>query len=156
MARELHYPRYSNFFRGGPGAYKKYLKDEIQQGAPGVEEYYRNQMFQDIGANQMQANEQVRRATTGGFGMNAPTGLTSALMAQNQLRSDYGGANLTATRMQQQRMRELGGELTGLKQKQANWYATGIAPWVQYDMGLRQLGLNRDIAVLNASVAAGS
>ena len=152
----LYQPRYSGFYRGGLRKYKKYLKGEIKQGAPGVESYYRNLMFRDLGNQQIQANQQVNRAMVGGFGMNAPTGLSSALMAQNQLRSDYGGANLTATRMQQQRMRELGGELSGLKQKQANWYATGIAPWVQYDMGLRQLNANEDIARLNASVAASS
>ena len=134
--------------------YERYLRKEIKQGAPGVESYYRQQAFRDIGNTQQQANDQVRRSVAGGFGMNNPTGLNAALYAQNSLRSDYGGANLMAGQMQRQRMSQLGGELAGLQQKKANVYATRANPYIQWMLGLGQLEANA--AATSASIAAAS
>jgi len=150
--RQIAKPDAKRLRKQGFKQYERYLKGEIKQGAPGVEAYYRNQAFRDIGNTQQQANMGVDRALAGSFGINAPTGLKAALYAQNTLRSDYGGANLMATRMQQQRMRELGTELAGLQQKKANVYATRANPYIQWMLGLGQLEANQ--AAVSAQMAA--
>ncbi len=136
------YPHYAAYKKGGPGLFRKSLRQDLRGGGQSLEDLYRTMAFRDIGNQQTQARDMARRSVAAGFGSNTPTGLLPALEGQIALSAPYGEANLGAAEAARRAKNETGRELELSRQRQANWWATLVAPSLQQRaLDLQELAL---------------
>lgn len=143
-------PKYKQYLDKRIRFYRQYLKGQLHEGGRTQEQLLRRDAYEDLAAQQAQANDQAKRAIVGGFGMNQPTGLTAEMMRMNALQADYGGADLAAKQAGRQAMMQVGGELEAQKQRQANWYATVVMPLLQ------KFSIDTQKEIAEAQIAAAS
>lgn len=122
---------------------KNYLRDLPVQG----EGLYRGQIYEGIGRQEQQANDQGGRAITGSLGMNNPTGLTAGLRSQTAREAPYGQGDVMARELTRRAIMGVGRELEGSHQRQANLYSTYAGP------ALNQMSLDLQLAALEAQNA---
>lgn len=129
-------------------AYYRILRNQLRQDP--AEQAYRQRAYEDVGRQQMAANQAVRANSATAFGMNNPTGFQTALMAQNALMAPYGAADLAAREAGRQSSQTTGQALLNAKQMHANWYSTLMGPWLQ----MENIEAQKQIAAMQAAAAA--
>lgn len=145
---QLKKPNYGDYKKGGIGLYRRFLRGELAGRGTSAEQGARARAFADTAQGQRQANDQGTRAIRGSFGMNAPTGLETALRTQTAQSAPYGEANLAAEELGKRQQLRAGSALQASKQGQANFYATLIAPLLQkYGLDISQEGIGAQTAL---------
>jgi hypothetical protein len=111
---------------------RTYMLNELGRGGLNAEQAYRRAASEQIGQNVQASQDAARRGGAAAFGMGNPSGMVGRLQSAAQLSAPYASAELNAREAGRGAMLNTGQAYQNMKQAQANWYATGIGPWLQY------------------------
>lgn len=113
----------------GRKAYTKILNDALRNRT--ATQQYRQVAYDRLGAQQRSGEQALQDYGAQTYGFNNPSGMTTALIAQQRQRMPFGAANLAAKEAGRQSAMATGQAILNKQQQHANLYSTVIAPYLQ-------------------------